>query len=137
MDRISAQERSRVMSKIKSSDTKPEIVLRRELFARGFRFRKNYTKLPGKPDIAFIRNKVAVFVNGCFWHLHTCKSGHIPKSNSEYWKTKLEQNVRRDNVKNKLLKKIGWKVKTIWECEINKDMEGMVKKLTNVLGQER
>lgn len=107
------------MSQIKGRDTKPEIRLRSALHRAGFRFRVCRIDLPGRPDIVFPRQKLAIQVRGCFWHQHTsCTSGRMPRSNLEYWKTKLERNVRRDLEKDAALQVLGWRVLIVWECEI-------------------
>lgn len=118
-DVFSKEVRSEVMSKIKSKDTTPEMKLRKELWARGYRYRIHY-KLPGKPDIVFVGKRIAIFVDGCFWH--KCPKCYIkPKSNKKYWLPKIEKNVERDKKNTKLLENKGWKVIRIWEHEIKKD----------------
>ena len=106
---------SKVMSANKGKGTKPELILRRGLWENGARGYRLYPKnIPGKPDIVFIRKKVAIFVNGCFWHFHqNCKDGHFPKNNSSYWKNKIERNVKRDKKNIKLLEGEGWRVISI------------------------
>ncbi len=109
------------MSKIRSKNTKPEMLLRKALFAIGYRYRIDYKNLPGKPDIVFPKYKTAIFVHGCFWHGHEgCKIAHIPKSNIEFWEQKISKNQERDQ--NNILKitSMGWKILTFWECEISK-----------------
>ena len=107
------------MSRIPSTNTKPEEILRKYLFSRGFRYRKNDSKLPGKPDIVLPKYKKVVFVNGCFWHAHKgCKWFVPPKSNSEFWQKKFAYNVERDKKNYKKLEEMGWKVIIVWECEI-------------------
>ncbi len=118
MDIFSKSERSAVMSRIRSVDTKPEIQLRKALFARGFRYRKNVRKLPGTPDIVLARYKYAIQVRGCFWHAHGCKRSHTPSTNSGYWLPKLARNVERDKATVKALRALGWRVRVVWECEI-------------------
>ena len=116
------KKRSEVMSKIRSKNTKPELTLRKALFARGFRYRMNYKKLPGKPDIVFTKYKVAIFIHGCFWHGHEreiCKYAiGTPKTNIEYWTKKIASNKRRDNENTLKISSMGWNILTIWECEI-------------------
>ena len=112
--------RSRMMAKIKSTNTKPEIKLRKFLFAEGFRYRINLEKLPGKPDIVLPKYKTVIFVHGCFWHNHEgCRRSHVPKSNEQYWISKISGNVKRDKINMKELEDIGWNVFIAWECEIN------------------
>lgn len=119
MDNRSKEARSRNMSRIPSTNTKPEEILRKYLFSRGFRYRKNDSKLPGKPDIVLPKYKKVVFVNGCFWHAHEgCKWFVPPKSNSEFWQKKFAYNVERDKKNYKKLEEMGWKVIIVWECEI-------------------
>jgi len=110
------------MSKIRSRDTKPEVRLRKKLFSTGLRYRIHYKKMPGTPDIAFPGKKVAVFCHGCFWHGHEgCYKA--PKSNSEYWKDKLEKNRARDERNKTDIEARGWTYVRVWECEIRKDLE--------------
>lgn len=114
--------RSYNMSKIHSVDTKPEVIVRKYLFAKGFRYRKNEKSLPGKPDIVLPKYRTCVFVNGCFWHGHNgCKYFVWPKSNTEFWKEKIMGNINRDQETYSVLKKDGWKVLVVWECELKKD----------------
>ena len=108
------------MSKISSKDTKPEILVRKFLFSKGFRYRINVKTLPGKPDIVLPKYKTIIFVNGCFWHGHNCKKGKLPSSNTDFWKEKLFNNKERDAKNSDLLVKLGWKVIIIWQCEISK-----------------
>lgn len=106
------------MSKISGKDTKPEILVRKFLFARGFRFRKNVKALPGKPDIVLPKYKTVIFVHGCFWHGHICKSGKLPETNKEFWREKIKINIIRDTSNIKKLKDLGWFVDIIWQCEL-------------------
>ena len=111
--------RSRVMARIKGKNTKPEWVVRRFLFANGFRFRLHVNTLPGHPDIVLPAYKTIVLVHGCFWHLHPgCKTAHIPASNSDFWKQKLHRNAERDAIQLQQLRDLGWRVILIWECEL-------------------
>ena len=115
------------MAAIHSKDTKPEMIVRRWLWSRGFRYRLNHRRLPGKPDIVMRKYKVCIFINGCFWHGHNCQREtglqssaccKIPKTNREFWEAKIERNMERDEkVKRKLLT-MGWHTMTIWECEL-------------------
>lgn len=119
MDIWSKKKRSEVMSKIRSKDTKPELMLRKFLFSKGLRYRVNYKSLPGTPDIAFPKYKTVIFVNGCFWHGHTgCKVAHIPKSNTIFWKNKIERNKNRDKENMLKISRLGWNAIEVWECEI-------------------
>lgn len=111
------------MAAIKSRHAKPEMIVRSLLHRFGFRFRLHDKKLAGKPDIVLLRHKKIILVHGCFWHIHDCKRGNItPKTNVEYWQTKRFRNVARDKENLKVYKKDGWKVLTVWECEI-KDLK--------------
>lgn len=119
MDVLSREKRSQIMASVKSSDTKPEMLVRRYLHAHGFRYGLHNRKLPGSPDIVLRKYKTVIFINGCFWHGHEgCKYYRLPKSNIEFWQTKLERNRQRDIETVKALKTKGWRVITIWECEL-------------------
>ena len=117
-------ERSENMSRIRSTNTKPEEIVRKYLFSQGFRYRKNDKRYPGKPDIVLPKYRTVVFVNGCFWHMHGCSRSRLPKSNQEYWKPKIERNIERDLQNMQLLEKEGWKVIVVWECELKKRFVG-------------
>jgi DNA mismatch endonuclease (patch repair protein) len=120
-DRISRERRSNNMSRIRGKDTKPEVIVRRFLHAHGFRFRLCVKKLPGTPDIVLPRYRAAILVHGCFWHVHDCPLGAVkPKTNAEFWETKRARNVERDGGKIELLREQGWRVRVVWECEIEK-----------------
>lgn len=122
MDNHSKEVRSYNMSKIRSVDTKPEDMVRKYLFSKGLRYRKNVKALPGKPDIVLPKYKTIIFVNGCFWHGHqNCKYFVMPKSNTEYWKNKISNNIARDQIIYERLSNLGWNILTIWECELKKD----------------
>lgn len=111
--------RSYNMSMIKGKNTKPEIIVRKYLFAKGYRFRVNYSRLPGKPDIVLPKYRLIIFINGCFWHGHeNCKYFVIPKTRTKWWLEKIETNKKRDDINERELLSFGWKVKTIWECEL-------------------
>lgn len=119
MDVHDKKTRSYNMSRIKEKDTKPEEIVRKYLFSQGFRYRKNDKRLPGKPDIVLPKYKVAVFVNGCFWHKHEgCRYFVWPGSNTEFWKEKIEGTVKRDKRQKAELIAAGWRVLIIWECEL-------------------
>jgi DNA mismatch endonuclease, patch repair protein len=105
------------MSRIKSKNTSSELIVRKFLYKKGFRFRVNY-RLEGKPDIIFPGRRIVVFINGCFWHKHGCDNSVMPKTNRKFWKNKLNGNVERDKKVQKILKKEGWTVYRIWECEL-------------------
>lgn len=117
----SKETRSYNMSRIRSKNTKPEEIVRKYLFSQGFRYRKNDSRLPGKPDIVLPKYKTVIFVNGCFWHGHTgCRYFVWPKSNAEFWKAKIQGNIERDKTNYKLLTDMGWRILVIWECELKK-----------------
>lgn len=137
MDIWTSEKRSKVMAKIRSKNTKPEIVLRSLLHKKGFRFRIHRKNLPGKPDIVFPAKKLAVYVHGCFWHLHAnCRDGTIPKSNTEFWNKKLSANVERDNKHLKNIRLLNWKAIVIWECEIEKQPTRVLKKICKILNSQ-
>ena len=118
-DVMTQEQRSRCMAAIKGKDTKPEMIVRKYLFSRGLRFRVQVRKLPGTPDIVLPKYKTVIFVNGCFWHGHKgCKYFRLPKSNVDFWQTKITRNVERDAEAEAELMRLGWKVIRIWECEI-------------------
>ncbi len=118
MDVVTPEKRSQMMAGIKGKNTKPELIIRKELFRRGFRYRLHGKKLPGKPDIVLPKYKTVVFVNGCFWHKHDCHLFKWPKTRTEFWREKILGNVARDKKNRDLLEADGWKVITIWECAI-------------------
>lgn len=121
---------SKVMSANKSRNTKPELVLRKALWEGGFKgYRLHWKKAPGRPDICWPGKKIAVFVNGCYWHRCPYCDLSLPKSNTQWWKEKFEKNVARDQKKVEELEAAGWKVLTVWECEIKKDLEKVVKQV--------
>lgn len=114
--------RSRNMSRIRSKDTKPEEKVRKYLFSKGFRYRKNVRSLPGCPDIVLPKYKTVVFINGCFWHKHDCPRFVWPSSNEEYWKPKILKNVERDIRNQALLEEQGWQVLIVWECQLKRKL---------------
>lgn len=119
MDRLTKEQRHRCMSAIRSKNTKPEIVVRKFLFGRGFRYRLNYPRLPGHPDIVLRKYRTAIFVNGCFWHGHdNCKYYRLPKTNVDFWRKKVERNKKRDIEEQRQLASMGWHCITIWECQL-------------------
>ena len=119
--------RSENMARVKSKNTKPEDFLRKLLWHKGVRYRVNYKELPERPDIYIAKYNVAIFVNGCFWHMHeNCKYSSIPKNNHEFWKNKLEGNVERDKENYAQLESMGIKVIVVWGCEIKKMMKDEV-----------
>ena len=121
MDTISKAKRSWNMSRIKGRDTKPEIVVRRLLHGMGFRFRLQGRDLPGRPDIVLPKHRVVVMVSGCFWHRHRgCRYATTPATRRAFWKSKFEENVKRDRRVERMLRRLGWRVITVWECQIGK-----------------
>jgi DNA mismatch endonuclease (patch repair protein) len=119
VDIVSPAERSRMMAGIKGRNTKPEVFLRKLLHRAGFRFRLHRKDLPGRPDIVLPKYKTAIFVNGCFWHGHRdCKHFRLPKSRTDFWKSKIESNIVRDERNEALVREYGWNSITIWECEL-------------------
>lgn len=131
-DVFSKEKRSEVMSKVRGRDTKPEILVRKFLFAEGFRFRICPSNLLGKPDIVLPKYKTIIFVNGCFWHGHqNCKDSTTPKSRTDYWLNKIHKNKSRDNKIDYELKKLGWRTITIWTCELKSNKQGRLNELVN------
>jgi len=126
-DHLTEAERSWNMSRIRSRDTSIEMMVRKELFARGFRFRKNDKRYPGTPDVILPKYKTAIFIHGCFWHRHQdCKIATTPKTNTDYWTKKFAKNVENDEKHKMQLIEQGWQVFVIWQCEIEKDLKGTV-----------
>lgn len=118
MDVHSKETRTFNMSRIRSRDTKPEMIIRSWLWANGYRYRLHYNLLPGKPDLVFLKHKRVVFVHGCFWHQHDCKRFKWPRSNSMFWRDKINSNVLRDEKNLAKLLGMDWKAIVVWECEI-------------------
>lgn len=107
------------MSHIMNKNTKPEILVRKFLFSKGFRFRLNKTGLPGKPDIVLPKYHTTIFINGCYWHGHEhCKYATLPETNREFWETKINGNIARDKIVSEQLSSLGWDVITIWQCQL-------------------
>lgn len=137
MDVHSKEVRSYNMSCIKGKNTKPEEIVRKYLFSKGFRYRKNDKRYPGTPDIVLPKYKTVIFVNGCFWHGHEgCKYYVVPKSNTEFWLKKINTNKQRDNRIIEELRTLGWRVVIIWECHLkndvfNKTMENLINVIQN------
>lgn len=118
-DKLTAEQRSENMRRIRSKDTKPEMQVRRFVHAQGYRYRLHVSNLPGKPDLVFPKLRKVIFVHGCFWHLHKkCSEGRIPESRRDYWEPKLKRNVERDRKHTIALRKLGWKSLVVWECDI-------------------
>lgn len=135
MDVHDKKTRSYNMSRIKGKNTKPEEIVRKYLFSKGFRYRKNDKRLPGTPDIVLPKYKTAIFVNGCFWHGHkNCRYFVIPKTNTDFWLNKINTNIERDKRKQEALKELGWNVVVVWECElkpkvVEKTLDNLVYKI--------
>ena len=133
-DNHSKEVRSMNMSHIRSKNTKPEEKVRKYLFSKGFRYRKNVRNLPGCPDIVLPKYKTVIFVNGCFWHKHDCPRFVWPTSNEEYWIPKITRNVERDQKNYERLRELGWRVIVIWECQLKKkEFEETMEKLISDL----
>lgn len=119
MDKLTPAQRSKHMSKIRSKNTKPEMVVRRFLHANKFRFRLHDKSLPGQPDLKLPKYNTVIFIHGCFWHGHTnCRIYQMPKSRVDFWNSKIENNIARDKERIAMLRKMGWKVIVLWECEL-------------------
>ena len=137
MDKLTPDQRSEVMSRVKGKDTTPELRVRRALHAMGYRFRLHRKDLPGKPDIVLPKYRLCLFVHGCFWHQHAgCKRATFPATNQAFWKQKLEKNRRRDESAMSALYKAGWQVCVIWECE-TKDQDALSAAIERCLGAGR
>jgi DNA mismatch endonuclease, patch repair protein len=122
VDNRTPDSRSALMSRIRGKDTAPELAVRRLLHSLGYRFRLYRADLPGKPDIVFPSRRMAIFVNGCFWHAHGCRIGQPPKSGLDFWQPKLERNQARDRRSVALLRRLGWRVLTVWQCQTRSEM---------------
>lgn len=135
MDKYPPQKRSEVMRAVTSKNTKPEKVVRMLLHRMGLRFRLHSKTLPGSPDIVLMRWKTVIFVNGCFWHQHRgCARAKRPQHNKTFWDKKLDRNIQRDKENKKCLKKLGWRVLEVWECEL-RDIGSLMQKLTSHFGE--
>ena len=121
---------SKVMKSNKRNDSIPELILRKNLRRVGLKgYRKNYSKIPGSPDVVFISRKIAIFVNGCFWHRCPKCNLPLPKNNTEFWKVKFERNIERDRLKIQRLEDMGWTVIVIWECDIKKNIDEVLERI--------
>lgn len=133
VDTVSKSIRSRIMSRVKQRHTRPELVVRSLLHRLGYRFRLHRKDLPGSPDIILPKFRTAIFVHGCFWHQHkNCNKSRRPSSNQGYWNAKLDENISRDMRKERELSKRGWRVATVWQCEI-RNLESLSKKIKKLL----
>ena len=134
VDKLSAEHRSWNMSRIRGKDTKPELTLRSMLHRVGYRYRLYDKKLPGRPDIVLPKYRTAIFVNGCFWHRHEgCPDATTPGTRTAFWKDKFECTVKRDKLKTAELESLGWKVITVWECDLRKDSEAVLENVCHTL----
>lgn len=136
-DWLPTETRSRIMRSIRDKDTKPEQVVRKALFAAGYRYRLHAKQLPGKPDIVFLGRRKAILIHGCFWHQHPstrCKVKGTPASNVGYWTPKLQRNAQRDRQNSAALKKLGWKICVVWECQLRSDPKKTVERIKEFLG---
>ncbi|HEW79850.1 MAG TPA: DNA mismatch endonuclease Vsr [Phycisphaerales bacterium] len=133
MDVHTKEQRSFNMSRIRDKNTRPEMLVRSLTHHMGYRYRLHQKNLPGKPDLVFKRHKKVIFVHGCFWHMHNCRYGKVtPKTNRKFWQTKREGNVTRDKANIRKLRRLGWKVLTVWECQTRNE-EKLTKKLDKFL----
>ncbi len=135
-DIYTKQKRSQIMSKISGKETKPEIIVRKYLFSKGFRFRKNDKRYPGKPDIVLPKYKMLIFIHGCFWHGHDCPAGKLPETRKTFWTKKIDGNIKRYKKNISELEKRGWKVITIWQCEL-RNLKVRNKTLNNLINTLR
>ncbi len=135
MDTLTPTERSARMSLIGSRDTKPELLVRKAVWAAGYRYRLYAKDLPGRPDLVLPRLRTVVFVHGCYWHAHTCQRGRIPEQNSDMWRGKFTKNKTRDVRNVRLLRKQGWSVVTVWECSLAtlRSRESAIRRLLSFL----
>jgi DNA mismatch endonuclease (patch repair protein) len=120
LDPLSPAERSERMGRVKNADTKPEMAVRRLIYAMGYRYRLHAPDLPGRPDIVFRGRRKVIFVHGCFWHQHGCAQYRMPKTNTAFWLPKLEKNKARDRKVHQDIRKLGWKALVIWECQVKR-----------------
>jgi DNA mismatch endonuclease, patch repair protein len=132
MDTVDKKTRSKIMAAVGQKNTKPEMALRKVLHAIGFRYVINDKRLPGSPDLVFPKYHAAIFVHGCFWHRHGCKYSTLPKTKKEFWEEKFEANKKRDRRKISDLRKLGWKVKIVWECQVKGKSDHVLKKVSAI-----
>ncbi|MCD8287978.1 MAG: very short patch repair endonuclease [Porphyromonadaceae bacterium] len=143
MDKLTKEQRHRCMAAIKGKNTKPELLVRKFLFSRGFRYRLNHPRLPGHPDLVLRKYRTVIFVNGCFWHGHPgCKYYKFPKTNVEFWQNKIEKNQRRDAEEQRKLATMGWHCITVWECQLKpkvrqQTLEALVYTLSHIFLEDR
>lgn len=144
VDVVDSSTRSRMMAGIKGKNTRPEIEIRKRLFALGYRYRLHDTKLPGKPDLILPRYNAVIFINGCFWHAHDCSLFKWPSTRKKFWKKKLTRNREKDIENNVVLKELGWRILTIWECSFRgvgkkreKEIDVIIKKTVKWLSSSK
>ena len=139
-DIVDPATRSRMMSGIRSENTKPEMLVRKALHKIGFRYRLHDSRIPGKPDLVFPKYHAVLFVNGCFWHGHDCPLFRMPETRNEFWKDKIRKNLERDAVVLKRLEDIGWRFGIVWECSLKRkgriSLEEVVKRIVEWLGSD-
>ena len=134
-DRHSSEIRRKNMAAVKGKNTKPELIVRRGLHAQGFRYSLHRKDLPGKPDLTLPKYKAVIFVNGCFWHGHSCRAFSWPKTRQAFWRDKISRTIQRDSENTKLLVKQGWRVATIWECALKGPNKPGIEKLVQSLSE--
>ena len=132
MDHLSAAERSKVMSRIRSRDTKPEQFVRQLVWASGFRYARSKYRLPGTPDVVLPRYKVAIFVHGCFWHGHDCTRARLPATNRAFWRAKISMNRLRDKRSVRALRRLGWHCFQIWQCRLKADTQRVLRRMQTI-----
>lgn len=133
VDKVSTEQRSKNMSRIRGRNTRLELVIRKGLHGRGFRYRLHAPTLPGKPDMMFPKSKTVIFINGCFWHGHDCALFREPKTNVEFWRQKISKNRENDRKNIKSLQASGWRVLTIWECSIRNNKKNIDKIIDDIV----
>ena len=137
MDTVSAERRSEIMSRIRSCDTRPEMMVRRLVHGLGYRYRLHGRRLPGRPDLVFASRRRVIFVHGCFWHRHPdCGLARTPKTRVQFWRTKLDGNRERDLASQRELRRMGWLSLVVWECEL-RDLESVTKRVVRFLEERR
>jgi len=133
MDNLTPEQRGRQMARVRGKDTRPEMAVRRLVFSMGYRYRLHDARLPGTPDLVFPGRGKVLFVHGCFWHRHTnCELARLPKSRLDFWLPKLEGNRKRDLKNQRLLRKSGWRIWVVWECEL-RDMDKLSRRIRRFL----
>ena len=131
-DIVNGKTRSRIMARVASKNTRPELRVRRDIHSAGFRYRLHVSMLPGSPDLVFPRFKLALFIHGCFWHKHMCSHFRMPASNQDYWSKKLARNVERDRSALGQLESLGWRCRVIWECELDEGIADTLAELRDL-----